>query len=210
MQLVYDSYEAARKNFKWSERWDVFDGDRANLNIAHECVDRHPKKDVAVRLKRDDGGRESYTFDQLSRLSSQFAHMLEKRGINAGDRVGIILNPSIEYYVSFYGTLKRGAVAVPCYALLGPDGIEYRLKDSGAKMAIVYEDNREKVNPGLVDHLLSSEDIIEMIKDEEESYETDTSFDSLGPLKGIHTNDKPPTFIDFLLKGNSRFVELIR
>ena len=108
-----------------------------NLNIAHECVDRHPKEKIAIRLKNSDGSKETYTFGELSHLTSKFANMLEKRGVNPGDKVGIALNPSLEYYVSFYGTLKRGAVAVPCYALLGPEGLGYRLEDSKAKVVII-------------------------------------------------------------------------
>ena len=181
MSLEYSTFEEAQKNFKWSERWEVFDRGRENLNIAHECVDRHPKEDIAIRLKNSDGSRETYTFGELSSLTSQFANMLERRGVNPGDRVGIILNPSLEYYVSFYGVLKRGAVAVPCYALLGPDGIEYRLKDSNSKMAIVYEQNAEKVKPGLVRNLITAEELLDLIKEEKEEYKPDTSAETLAP-----------------------------
>jgi acetyl-CoA synthetase len=85
------------------------------------------------------------------------------------------LDPSLEYYVSFYGTLKRGAVAVPCYSLLGPDGIEYRLKESNAKMAIINGERAERVKTGLVSHLIVSEQLKELIENEDEHYDPDTS-----------------------------------
>jgi acetyl-CoA synthetase len=182
-KLDYKSYEEAEKNFKWSDRWEVFDKDRDHLNIAHECIDRHPKDNIAIRLKNGDGSREEYTFGQMSRWTSQFANMLEKKGINRGDRVGIILHQSLEYYVSFYGTLKRGAVAVPCYALLGPDGIEYRLKTANAKLAIISKDRAETVKPGLVSHLIVSEELIDIIQKEDDQYEAIASADSLALIQ---------------------------
>ena len=183
MKLDYKSFEDLKKGFKWSERWEVFDKDRDNLNIAYECVDRHPENNTAIRLKNSDGSSEFYTFGELSRLTAKFANMLEKQDINPGDRVALILNPSLEYYVSFYGTLKRGAVAVPCYSLLGPEGVEFRLTDSKAKMAIVSKERMEIVKPGLVSHLIVSEDLIDMIQNENENYTPDTSADTLALIQ---------------------------
>ena len=183
MRLEYKTFEEARNNFKWSDRWEVFDKDRASLNIAYECVDRHPGEKIAIRLKNSDGGKETCTFGRLSRLTSQFAHMLEKKGVGSGDRVGIVLNPSVEYYVSFYGILKRGAVAVPCYALLGPEGLGYRLKDSSAKVAIISKERGNAIPPGLVSEVINSEALIGLLEDESEEYETKTSADELAVIQ---------------------------
>ncbi|MDY7038606.1 MAG: acetate--CoA ligase, partial [Thermodesulfobacteriota bacterium] len=78
MKLEYKTFEEAKKNFNWSERWEVFDRNRDNLNIAHECVDRHPEDNIAVRLKYSDGHKKTYSFGEISRLTSQFANMLER------------------------------------------------------------------------------------------------------------------------------------
>jgi len=155
MRLQYKTYEEAKENFTWNERWEVFDESQENLNIAYECIERHPKEKTAIRLRFDDRRQEVYTFDELSRLTSQFANMLERRGINTGDRVAMILNPSLEYYVSFFGALKRGAVAVPCYALLGSERLEYQLRESNTKMAITNREKADSVNRGLVSHLIA-------------------------------------------------------
>jgi len=183
MRLEYRTFEEAKKNFKWSERWEVFDSKPKNLNIAHECVDRHPKEKIAIRLKNSDGSKETYTFGELSHLTSKFAHMLEKRGVNPGDKVGIALNPSLEYYVSFYGTLKRGAVAVPCYALLGPEGLGYRLEDSKAKVVIISKERTHNVPSGMVSNVIHSEELIETIKKEDQDYKTSTSADTLAVIQ---------------------------
>jgi acetyl-CoA synthetase len=183
MRLEYRSFEEAQKNFNWSERWEVFDGDREHLNITHECIDRHPKNDIAIRLKFDDGKQEVYTFGEISRRISQFANMLERRGINAGDRVAIVLNLSLEYYVSFYGVLKRGAVAVPTYTLLGPEGIEYRLKESNAKMVIISRERANLIPPGLCLNQVIAEDLWELIEGEGEEYVPNTSAENLAVIQ---------------------------
>jgi len=102
MPIDYKTYEDFRKNFKVSQRWELFDGNRDNLNIATECVDRHPKDKTAIRIKFSDGRRETYTFGELSRLTSQFAHTLERLGVNKGDRIAIALSPSIGRSRSMY------------------------------------------------------------------------------------------------------------
>jgi acetyl-CoA synthetase len=138
--LEYRTYEEARENFTWDQAWELFDGTAENFNMGHECVDRHVVKGTAIRIKFYDGHREEYTFDQLSKMSSQFAHGLEAMGIQSGGKVAIMLDPSLEYYVSLFGTMKRGAIAVPCYSQFGPEALEYRLKDSGAKILITTEE----------------------------------------------------------------------
>lgn len=183
MALEYETFEQARKNFKWSERWEVFDKDRSNLNIAYECVDRHPGEKVAIRLKNSNGRSEIYTFGELSQLTSQFANMLEDKGINPGDRVAIVLAPSLEYYVSFYGTLKRGAVAVPCYALLGPEGLGYRLKESNAKLTIIGKERISALPSGLETEVIYAEELIDIIQKEKEGYETHTTADTLAVIQ---------------------------
>ncbi len=178
MRLQYKTHKEAQENFTWSERWEVFDKGREDLNIAYECIERHPKDKTAIRLKFDDGRRETYTFGEVSRLTSQFANMLEGHGISAGDRVAIMLSPSLEYYVSFFGTLKRGAVAVPCYALLGSEGIEYRLRESSSRMAITGREKAELVDPDLVSHLIVAEELLGSIQEEDTHYEPNTSADT--------------------------------
>jgi acetyl-CoA synthetase len=183
MRLEYKTFEEAKQKFKWSERWEVFDKEPEQINIAYECIDRHPKEKIAIRLKNGDRSREIYTFGELSRLTSQFANMLERRGIHAGDRVAIMLNPSLEYYISFYGTLKRGAVAVPCYALLGSDGVEYRLKGSDAKMILIDQERTKVVNPRLVSHIITKEELKGLLQNENDHYEPKTSAEALAVIQ---------------------------
>jgi acetyl-CoA synthetase len=141
----YKTYKEAEKDFSWDKVWDLFDGNKEYFNITHECIDRHVGKGTAVRIKFADGHSEQYTFDEISRLSSQFAHALEEEGIQYGDRVAIMLDPSLEFYISLFGTLKRGACVVPCFTLFGPEALQHRIKDSCAKILITTKDKNSLV-----------------------------------------------------------------
>jgi acyl-coenzyme A synthetase/AMP-(fatty) acid ligase len=60
------------------------------------------------------------------------AALLEDLGIAPGERVLIRLANCLEYPVTFLGTLKRGAVAVPASMLLTVDEVRHLAADSGA------------------------------------------------------------------------------
>ena len=129
--------EQAAAAFSWDALWSLFDGDGERLNIAHECVDRHESDAVAGRIAYADGGTLEFTFGELSRASSQIAHVLEDVGIAAGEPVGVMMEPSPAFYATVFGALKRGAVVVPLYTLFGPDAVRDRLDDCGARSLIV-------------------------------------------------------------------------
>jgi acetyl-CoA synthetase len=131
------TYPEVVERFDWATLWELVDGDRRSLNIAHECVDRWIGRDTALRLQFADGRREEWSFRELADWSSRFAHFLEGAGVRRGDRVALLLEPSLPFYGALFGTLKHGAVAVPLFTLFGPDALAPRLQDSAARMLLV-------------------------------------------------------------------------
>jgi AMP-binding enzyme len=124
----YTRYADAQQHFSQAGLWDLFDGAREWLNIGHECIDRHAGGErIAVRIAHADGRDEALAFRDLAASSSQFAHYLADRGVKVGDRVAIMLEPSLAFYVALFGTAKLGAIAVPLFTLFGPDGIRLRI-----------------------------------------------------------------------------------
>jgi len=182
MRLEYDTYDEAVKNFTWDERWDIFDGDQERFNIAHECIDRHPQREIAIRIKFDSGETQTYTFGNFSRLTKQFANLLVNSGIGSGDKVALLLFPSIEFYVSMFGTFRRGSVVVPCFPLFGPDAVAHRLEKSGAKAIVTTKDMVEMIDPELVNKLdlkfIFAEELLERLKNENDRYYWDTDVKS--------------------------------
>ena len=171
MKDDYKTYEEAKAKFRWSEAWEVFDGNREHFNIAYECIDRHPLEDPAIRIKFHDGHREEYTFGEMATLTSKFAHALEKLGVVSDDRVAVMLDPSREFYVSLFGTLKKGAIVVPCFTLFGPDALQHRLKDSAARLLITTEDKLDMIKGYPIDHIITvGENFDDFISDESDVY----------------------------------------
>jgi len=139
----YSTYADAQRHFSGAKLWALFDGTRERLNLAHECVDRHATDETraAVRIAHADGRDEVVTFRQLAAQSSRVAHFLRARGIEKGDRVAIMLEPSLAFYAGLFGAIKAGAVAVPLFTLFGPDGLRLRIDDCTPKILLT---NAEK------------------------------------------------------------------
>lgn len=132
----FTSYADAQAHFSRAALWDLVAGDRERLNIAHECVDRHPPERTAVRIAFADGRGEAYTFGEIAAWSSRFAHFLRSEGVRAGERVAIFLEPSLPFYLALFGAMKAGAVAVPMFTLLGRDAVAARIDDCRPALAL--------------------------------------------------------------------------
>ena len=131
----FTSYADAQEHYSKEGLWELFDGTRERFNIAHECLDRHVDGDrVALRVAHADGADEVITFAELSRRSSQVAHFLTAQGIARGDRVAVMIEPSLAFYAAMFGVIKSGAVAVPMFSLFGPDGIRLRVEDCSPRI----------------------------------------------------------------------------
>ena len=174
------AYSDAQRYFSRDKLWDLFDGDADWLNIAHECLDRHPGQETAVRIAAAGSADVACTFAQLSAASSRFAHHLEALGVAAGERVAIMLEPSLSFYAALFGALKAGAVAVPLFTLFGPDGLRPRLEDcrprvlvttaQHAALAEEYED---------LEVVLAGEALLDRLSAYPASYVTRTSPDDM-------------------------------
>ncbi|MFC1857179.1 acyl-CoA synthetase [Thermodesulfobacteriota bacterium] len=171
----YISYEEVTKAFKWDMLWDLFDGNKEKLNITHECLDRHGDKGTAVRLKFADGHTEKYTFKELSEWTSRFANFLENRGVQAGDRVCVMLEPSLAYYTCVFGAVKRGAIAVPLFTLFGPEALAQRINDCQPKLLVLDPQKAYLANTFEdLDVFVSGPEFLEEINRHGAAYQADT------------------------------------
>lgn len=192
MKLDYNSFEEASKSFRFKESWEVFNGSPENLNIAYECVDRHDPLDTAIRIKFADGSTEVYSFWELSRLSGQFANYLNRIGIKKGDRVAILLFPSLEFYLCFFGIMKMGAVVVPCFPLFGDDAIDFRLSNSNAKVVITTLEMSRNIKKDAGYEIIYANELKNIIKNEDEKFTCNTSANDLAVIQySSGTTGKP-------------------
>jgi acetyl-CoA synthetase len=145
----YPTPEEIHQQFNWEEfsRQHLDWNPAERLNIAHEAVDRHaqdPKKVALFCISRE-GKEEKYTYRELKNLTSQFANVLRELGIKKGNAVARLLPRIPEAYITLFGTWKAGAIDIPLYTAFGPEAVEYRVKDSGAKLIVTDAENRDKV-----------------------------------------------------------------
>jgi acetyl-CoA synthetase len=177
----YTTYADAHRHFSSAALWSLFDGDRESLNIAHECVDRHAGSGrIAVRVAHADGRDEALSFLELADWSSRFAHWLGSRGVARGDRVAIMLEPSLAFYAALFGAIKRGAIAVPLFTLFGPDGIRLRVEDCVPKLLLT---NAEKADTARslagLEVVVADDRLLTGLAAQPSSYETRSAPDDL-------------------------------
>ena len=122
------TYDEVRTAFRWRIP--------PRYNIAAD-IDRHADSGRTAIIGLDpDGKVRPYTFLDLKRASSRLANVLGAKGVERGDRIGILLPQCPETAIAHLAAYRMGAVAVPLFTLFGEDALEYRLADSGAKAVV--------------------------------------------------------------------------
>jgi len=131
------SYKELYDTFRWTipERF----------NIAQAICDRHVGQERAALIFESAQGASTLTFEYLQEQSRRLANALAAHGIERGDRIGILLPQCPETLITHLAAYRLGAVALPLFTLFGPDAIEYRLNDSGAKAVISNSEGVEKL-----------------------------------------------------------------
>ncbi|MFB6235615.1 MAG: acyl-CoA synthetase [Halopenitus sp.] len=94
---------------------------------------------VAVHFRDEEGTRESRTYADLRDDMNRFANALAARGIGEGDRVMHLFPRHPDAFAVQLGILKRGALVVPCSAMLQAKDMKFRANDCEATAAVVHE-----------------------------------------------------------------------
>ncbi len=88
------------------------------------------------------------SFDQIDRLSFQFASYLQSSGLQKGDKVALQMPNCLQYPIALFGVLRAGMVVVNTNPLYTPREMKHQFKDSGAKAIVIVANfafNLEKV-----------------------------------------------------------------
>ncbi len=118
-----------------------------------------------IALKLDE---QELNYAFLNEGASRIAGLLKAKGIEPGDRVGIML-PNVPYFpVVYYGILRAGGVVVPMNVLLKGGEVDFYVGDSGAKVVFVWHGFADacvdapadvvKVTPGEFEQLVIAAD----------------------------------------------------
>jgi benzoate-CoA ligase len=104
------------------------------FNFAHHILTlNHGRKNKLAF--RDDHREMSY--GELDQKVRQFAAGLLAQGVQAEQRILLVMHDSIDMPVAFLGALFAGVIPVPVNTLLPADNYAYMIKHSEAKMIVV-------------------------------------------------------------------------
>lgn len=85
------------------------------------------------------------TYSDLLAGAAAVAGMLKERGVNPGDRVGLVLPNVPAFPILFYGSLLAGATVVPMNPLLKAREVQYYLEDSGMSLVFGWDGGGDAV-----------------------------------------------------------------
>src|SRR5204862_6950131 len=90
--------------------------------------------------------------------AAKCANVLQRHGVERGDRVAMLLPATPETAAAFFGTWKLGAILLAMSVLYGDEGIRHRITDSQAKVLVTDAANADRVDPDLVEHVIVLDD----------------------------------------------------
>ena len=132
-------YDTASASFQWP-RLDRF-------NWALDFFDPMARGNtrIALRVLRDDGTEDRYTFAELSARSSAVANALRDRGAVRGDRLLLMLPNIVQTWETILACMKLGVVVVPATPQLTPADLADRFERGKIRHVVTDRDNVPKL-----------------------------------------------------------------
>src|SRR3954464_14405610 len=114
-------------------------------NLATILTETAAEHGDRTAMKLDDA---ELSYAMLDGASAHVAGLLRERGVEPGDRVGIML-PNVPYFaVCYYGVLRAGGVVVPMNVLLKGREVAFYCGDPDAKLVFAWGDFAEAAEVG--------------------------------------------------------------
>ncbi len=117
-------------------RWFV----GGKLNVCYNCVDRHlstwRKNRAAIVWEGEPGDERVLTYQDLYREVNQCAGVLQRLGIQEGDRIAIYLGMIPELAIAMLACARLGAPHTVVFGGFSPESLSDRINDCQAKLLI--------------------------------------------------------------------------
>jgi acetyl-CoA synthetase len=155
------SYDERVKRFDWTmAEAELGWREGEPLNIGEYCTDRICAQGLGGKLallwENSEGTERTFTYDQLRVATNTYAQLLKDIGVAPQDRVCVFMDRIPDFYISFLGILKLGAIAQPLFSAFGPESLVVRLQDADTRVALTTMRHVRKLRkiraelPGLV------------------------------------------------------------
>ncbi|MDH5380839.1 MAG: AMP-binding protein, partial [Cyclobacteriaceae bacterium] len=120
-------------------------GDFPANNVAEllgQCVDKYKDKIAYSNFDKE------LTYNEIGKLSTDFASYLQSIGLKKGDRIAIQMPNLLQYPIAMFGAIKAGLIVVNTNPLYTPREAEHQFKDAGVDAIVIlanFASNLEKV-----------------------------------------------------------------
>jgi len=133
---IPDHYFFLHQNFFWKVP--------QRFNVAQACCGRwaassRTASQTAVIVEQESGRIDRYSYGALQSQANQLSNALKRLGAKRGDRVAIVMPQRFETAVAHMAITQMAAVAMPMSMLFGVEALEFRLRDSGARIVLADE-----------------------------------------------------------------------
>ncbi len=162
------------------------------MNLARLLTDSAARDGDHVAVKLDDA---ELTYAELDDACARMAGLLRRHGVQAGDRVGLML-PNVPYFpVCYYGILRAGAVVVPMNVLLKRREVAFYLGDPEAKLLLAWHGFADDARAG------AEEAGVECVLVEPGEFES--RLGEVDPLAEVHDADEHDTAVILYTSGTT-------
>ena len=118
------------------------------MNLAENLIETAVQHPDTTSIKLDDF---ELSFAGLDQASARLAGVLRAKGIEPGDRVGLMLPNVPPFAIAYYGIARAGAVVVPMNVLLKRREVAFYLQNSGAKLLLAWHQFADEAQAGADD-----------------------------------------------------------
>jgi benzoate-CoA ligase family protein len=121
----------------------------AVFNVAVPFIDRHLDEGRGNKLAIRCVAGDEVTYAELAERVGRCGNALIGLGLEAGERVLMVVKDSPEFMYLFWGAIKAGIVPVPLNTMLRTDDYRYMIEDSGASAVIYSPEFAAEMEPAL-------------------------------------------------------------
>ncbi|WP_374104399.1 AMP-binding protein [Streptomyces sp. ISL-43] len=167
-----EDYEAARAGFVWPRP--------ERFNWALDWFDHIATGNGtdALRIVEEDGTSRGVSFGEMSVRSASAANWLRAQGVEAGDRILVMLGNQRELWEVMLGAMKLRAVVIPATPLLGAADLRDRVERGRVRHVIARAEDTAKFDevPGGYTRIAAGIEVPTGWRRLEDFYDTDCHF----------------------------------
>jgi len=125
---------------EWNDSWSDYP---RQAGVPELFAAQAAMRPGAVAVVGQDG--EAWSYARLEEASNRLARHLRRRGVEAGDAVGIAMERSPELILGMLAILKAGGAYVPLDAGYPDERLAFMLEDTGASLVLAQATTRERL-----------------------------------------------------------------